>query len=305
MKLNDLMELCTNLQNRVLNLEKTKTTQANEIDSLKKRVKKLERRSKSRTHKLKRLYRVGLTARVESLGDEQTLGKDASKQGRRIDNIDADKDITLVSVHDAVDKEMFDANKDLGGEEKMFDRAFKRVNIFIDFRIELVEDEEEVAIDAILLAVKSPRIVDWKIYKERKKSYYQIMIADGKSQMYMFFRYMLKSFDREDLEDLYKMVKDRYGSTRPVEDLNLLLWSDLKTMFKPHVEDEVWKRQQGYKVWEWKLYDSCRVHPLRMQSMHIYMLVEKNYPLTPSTIIDMLNKKLQINYQMEMAYQLL
>ncbi|GKE35270.1 hypothetical protein Tco_1454592 [Tanacetum coccineum] len=55
----------------------------------------------------------------------------------------------------------------------------------------------------------------------------------------------------------------------------------------------VWKNQQDYKVLEWKLYDSCGVHSLRMQHVYIYMLVEKRYPLTPSTITDMLNKKLQ------------
>nr|GFA61728.1 hypothetical protein [Tanacetum cinerariifolium] len=141
--------------------------------------------------------------------------------------------------------------------------------------METIPDEEEVAIDAILLAVKSLRIVDWKIHKEEKKSYYQIVRADGKSQMYMIFSQMLKSFDREDLEDLYKLVNARYGSTRPVENLNYLLWSDMKTMFEPHVEDEVLKMQQGYKVLECKLYDSCGVHSLMMQSMQIYMLVEK------------------------------
>ncbi|GKB24729.1 hypothetical protein Tco_0864130 [Tanacetum coccineum] len=64
LKLNELMALCTNLQNKVLDLEKTKTTQHNEID--------------------------------------------ASKQGR-IDAIDADEEITLVSVQN-VDEEMFDVN---------------------------------------------------------------------------------------------------------------------------------------------------------------------------------------------------
>nr|GEW86571.1 hypothetical protein [Tanacetum cinerariifolium] len=102
-------------------------------------------------------------------------------------------------------------------------------------------DKEEVAIDAIPLAVKSPRIVDWKIRKERKKSYYQIVRVDGKSQMYMIFSQMLKIFDREDLEDLYKLVKFRYGSTRPVESMAYLLWSDMKIMFEPRMEDEVWK----------------------------------------------------------------
>ncbi|GJY14894.1 hypothetical protein Tco_0385316 [Tanacetum coccineum] len=76
LKLNELMELCTNLQTRVLDLEKTKTTQQNEIASLKRRVKKLEKKDWSRTHKLKRLYKVGLTVRVESSCDEANLDDD-------------------------------------------------------------------------------------------------------------------------------------------------------------------------------------------------------------------------------------
>ncbi|GJS44857.1 hypothetical protein Tco_0594978 [Tanacetum coccineum] len=114
LKLQELMELCTTLQSRVLALETIKTTQAMEITSSKKRVKKLERRNKSRAHRLKSLYKVGLTARVESSDNELSLGEeDASKQGRKIHDIDADEDITLENVHDA---EMFDVN-DLHGEE--------------------------------------------------------------------------------------------------------------------------------------------------------------------------------------------
>nr|GEZ01365.1 hypothetical protein [Tanacetum cinerariifolium] len=73
----------------------TKTTQKkeiasqqDEIASLKKRVKKLEKRNRSRTHGLKILYKVGLSTRVESSGNEESLGQDASKQGRRINAID-------------------------------------------------------------------------------------------------------------------------------------------------------------------------------------------------------------------------
>ncbi|GKB11022.1 hypothetical protein Tco_0844945, partial [Tanacetum coccineum] len=73
------------------------TSQHNEIASLKRRVKKLEKKDRSRTHRLKRLYKVGLTARVESSDDEESLGEDASKQGR-INVIDADEEITLVSA---------------------------------------------------------------------------------------------------------------------------------------------------------------------------------------------------------------
>ncbi|GJQ91410.1 hypothetical protein Tco_0002549 [Tanacetum coccineum] len=100
----------TRFENKVLDLEKAKTTQANEIARLKRRVKKVEKKISLRTHKLKRLYKVGLTTRVESSGDEENLGEDASKQGRRINAIDADKYITLVSVQDEADKEMFDVD---------------------------------------------------------------------------------------------------------------------------------------------------------------------------------------------------
>ncbi|GJS66951.1 hypothetical protein Tco_0681515 [Tanacetum coccineum] len=193
--------------------------------------------------------------------------------------------------------------KEFDSIQEMFDRAFKRVNTFEDFRTELVKGKRKSSRHAgtrglqediwkddnethSLKTVKSPSIVGWKIYKEGRKSYYQIMRADGKSQMYMIFSQMLKSFDREDLEDLYKLVKAKYESTRPVEDLDLLLWGDLKTMFEPHVEDKVWRNQQEYKVLNWKLYDSCGVHSLMMQHVQIYMLVEKKSPYTTYTFND-------------------
>ncbi|GKF18768.1 hypothetical protein Tco_0063686, partial [Tanacetum coccineum] len=115
LKLDELMALCTTLQSRVLDLEKTKTTQANEIASLKRRAKKLEKNRSSRTHKLKRLYKVGLSARVESFGDEESLGEDASKRGR-INAIDADEYINLVNVQDDADKEMYDVGIVTGDE---------------------------------------------------------------------------------------------------------------------------------------------------------------------------------------------
>ncbi|GJR14793.1 retrovirus-related pol polyprotein from transposon TNT 1-94 [Tanacetum coccineum] len=109
----------------------TKTAQDQEITSLKKRVKKLEKKGGSRTHKLKRLYMVGRSRRVvsskeESLGDQE----DASKQGR-IDDIDADKDIYLVNVHR--DEDMFGVN-DLKGDEIVVESevADKDVNLSVD-----------------------------------------------------------------------------------------------------------------------------------------------------------------------------
>ncbi|GKA57426.1 hypothetical protein Tco_0756614 [Tanacetum coccineum] len=155
LKLTELMELCTNLQ-RVLDLEKTKTTQAEEIVSLKRRVKKLEQKKRSRTHGLKRLRRVGATARVESSGDEQSLGEDASKHGS-INDIDADEDITLVNVQDDVDNEMFDVNT-MTSDEVFAEQevAAKDVNLTID----------EVTLAQALAALKSVKPGKGDVIKE-------------------------------------------------------------------------------------------------------------------------------------------
>ncbi|GJV46195.1 hypothetical protein Tco_1430731 [Tanacetum coccineum] len=371
LKLQELMALCTTLQTRVLDLETTKTTQANEIASLKRKVKKLERRNRSRTHKLKRLYNVGLTAKVESSRDEEDLEVvDAAqtitteeitlaqaltelKSAKPKANRDKGKGIMIEEPvveqvkpmkklkHMRLDEELAfklqakeeeeeeeerlarekaqqikEANiawkmftkraeekrnkpstktqqkktmitylknmegwkhkdlkdKDFDSIKELFDKCLKRVNMFMDFRTELVEgsskragieleqevtkkqkvdvvqeiaevddvqetaeldddqeaakikelieivlDEEEVAIDVIPLAVKSPSIIDWKIHKEGKKTYYQIIRAAGSSKMCLVFSHTLKGFDKEYLETLSKLVKAKHGSTRPEE----------------------------------------------------------------------------------------
>ncbi|GKC00187.1 hypothetical protein Tco_0986323 [Tanacetum coccineum] len=111
MKLTELMDLCTQLQSRVLALETTKSTQALEIESLKRRVKSLEKRRKSRTPRFKRLRKVGSASRVESSNDV-SLGaqEDASKQGRKIVDLDADAEVTLV-----------DETQEMNDDNLMFD----------------------------------------------------------------------------------------------------------------------------------------------------------------------------------------
>ncbi|GJS77774.1 putative ribonuclease H-like domain-containing protein [Tanacetum coccineum] len=81
----------------VLDLEKAKSNQAIEIANLKKWVEKLEKRRQFRTTNLKRLKKVGTTKRVESSNDSLGAQEDTSKQGRRIEDIDADAEVTLVN----------------------------------------------------------------------------------------------------------------------------------------------------------------------------------------------------------------
>ncbi|GJU59476.1 putative ribonuclease H-like domain-containing protein [Tanacetum coccineum] len=80
--------------------------------------KNLEKKEGLRTHKLKRLYKVGLSRRVES-SNEASLGdqKDASKQGRKIDDINKDAEVILVDETQGMygDDQMFDVS-DLAGK---------------------------------------------------------------------------------------------------------------------------------------------------------------------------------------------
>ncbi|GJS53629.1 hypothetical protein Tco_0626991, partial [Tanacetum coccineum] len=86
----EVMDLCTTLYERVLALENIKTVQYLESTNLKKRVKKLDKKKKSRTPQLKRrLFKVRIESSAEkSLGDQE----DASKQGRN--EIDQDERIS-------------------------------------------------------------------------------------------------------------------------------------------------------------------------------------------------------------------
>nr|GEZ81460.1 hypothetical protein [Tanacetum cinerariifolium] len=466
---------------RVLNLKTTKTAQAKKISNLEKRAKRLEKKKKSRTHGLKRLYNVRLSARVESSDEESLCEEDASKQERKIVDIDADKGLTLIdeTTEDQGrinNEEMFDtdvlndeemfaesadaeqakeivADKDLidditlakalmeikvtstgtssrqrallyksqeqeQGEliveeklrffvelmdkrkkhfeklraeeqrrkpltkaqkryqmciylknmvgfthnqlkniifnevQKAFDKTMSWINSFVPMDSKLVKDKavltqessskraedeldqerskkqkvkddkeqkelkqcleiilddgDDVTIDATPLSIKT-LIIDYKIYKEGKKSYFQNFRADGNSQMYLTFSKMLKNFNREDLEVLWRLVKDRFVKIKLVDDMDSFLLHTLKTMFEHHVEDIVWRNQQRLtKVKNWKLFDSYGVHCVTMPKIVYYLLVEKMYPLTNHTLHQMFNNvKLQVDEECEMAYALL
>nr|GEW27047.1 putative reverse transcriptase domain, ribonuclease H-like domain protein [Tanacetum cinerariifolium] len=132
--------------------------------------------------------------------------------------------------------------------------------------------KEDIEIKAIPLAVKPPMIIEYKIVKEGSTRRYTSMIN------------LLKNIDREDLETLWKLVKDKYGNTRQKEGYERVLWGDLKVMFEPDIKSEVWRQLQGHDVTVWKLFSSCGVHFVKFKHLHIFLMVDKVYPLTPATI---------------------
>ncbi|GJU62436.1 hypothetical protein Tco_1244271 [Tanacetum coccineum] len=84
----------------------------------------------------------------------------------------------------------------------------------------------------------------------------------------------------QDVLDLYRLVKERFKTASP-EGYDRLLWGDLITIFEP-------------------------IHVLLMDTgIAIHMLIEKTYPLTQEMLLRMLSRRLEVDHECEMSYELL
>ncbi|GKB32604.1 ribonuclease H-like domain-containing protein [Tanacetum coccineum] len=204
---------------RVLDLETTKTAQEKEIASLKKKVKKLERKRKSTTLGMERLFKIGRSTQVVSSEDEVTLVDETPgsyDDAQMFDtNVFNGEEVFVAEQSEKVVREVVSITEVKEEQARLAREKAEEANISWDnvqamieadrllakrlqereqeelpdkekARLFVVPDEEEVAIDAIPLATKPPSI-------------------------------MLRDFDREDLETLWKLVKAKHGSTRPEE----------------------------------------------------------------------------------------
>nr|GEU60373.1 hypothetical protein [Tanacetum cinerariifolium] len=135
--------------------------------------------------------------------------------------------------------------------KKLFDREMIKVDKNVepaidDFEelrkcIEIVPDNgDEVLSKATPISSRSPTIIDYKIHKEGKKTYFKIIRADGNSRVYQTFEKMFKNFNRDDLEVSWDIVKDGFKKEKPIDDMDTILFRTLKTMFEHHVEDTIW-----------------------------------------------------------------
>nr|GEU35679.1 hypothetical protein [Tanacetum cinerariifolium] len=90
--------------------------------------------------------------------------------------------------------------------------------------LEIVPDEDDgVYTEATPLARKVP-VVDYEIINLINKPYYKIIRADGTHRLYISFLTLLKNFDREDLEALWNLVKERWTSSS-LEESKVYTWS--------------------------------------------------------------------------------
>ncbi|GJV13037.1 hypothetical protein Tco_1354578 [Tanacetum coccineum] len=128
--------------------------------------------------------------------------------------------------------------------EKLDDESVKRQKIEDDAEKEELRaylditlgDDEAVNVES--LATKYP-IVDWKTHVlSKNQMYYKIIRGDGSTKFYKIFTEMLDDFDRQDVLDLYRLVKEIFETASP-EGYDILLWGDLITVFEPSEDDEI------------------------------------------------------------------
>nr|GEY87294.1 hypothetical protein [Tanacetum cinerariifolium] len=171
--------------------------------------------------------------------------------------------------------------------------SIKRVNTFVDYKTELLEEsskkaEAEITQESSLKRVgdeleqersKKQKVEDNKESEELKKCL-EIIPDDGDDVTIDATPFkMLKNFDREDLEVLWRLVKARFEKVKLVDHMDSFLLHILKIMFEHHVKDN---------------------------NILYYLLVEKMYPLTNHTLHQMFNDvKLQVDYECEMEFKLL
>nr|GEV58134.1 hypothetical protein [Tanacetum cinerariifolium] len=130
------------------------------------------------------------------------------------------------------------------------------------------------------LQTKHP-IIDWEIYTEGTRQYWKIVRVK-----------------------LWSLVKKRFSSPNPTKDRDIALWFELKRLFEPDKDDELWKFGSFDLIW--RLYDWCEVHHISTRDgQNICMLVEKEYPLSRGALLMMLVQKLQVDEHNETAEELL
>ncbi|GJT33757.1 ribonuclease H-like domain-containing protein [Tanacetum coccineum] len=134
----------------------------------------------------------------------------------------------------------------------------------------------------------------------------KITKADGTSSFHEDFQALLRRLDRQGLFQLYSLVQERYKHCL-LEGHDLDLWGDLKMMFNPNEEDDIWLNQHHYELLRWKLHEYSGVHSLFLDgtSIQINMLVDKKYPLKKEILKKMINLKIEAEEESNMASELI
>nr|GEX98930.1 hypothetical protein [Tanacetum cinerariifolium] len=126
--------------------------------------------------------------------------------------------------------------------------------------------------------VKSPD----EVYTEGKRSYWKITRLGGSSASYHLFVDMLKHLDKEDLNQLWRIVEESLSNMPPTSDKEMELLVELNRLYEPDEDDQLWTHTQNlmHAPVEWKLYDSCGVHHVKNYSRMANDLILKIFKIS-------------------------
>ncbi|GKA35428.1 hypothetical protein Tco_0721919 [Tanacetum coccineum] len=206
----------------------------------------------------------------------------------------------------------------------LFQKGLQKVNTFVP-----IESEVDRAVPELIVG-SSKRVAEKELDQESSKrqktgetselaeeprdkklmnctrKYWKIIRVGNHTEVHHFFDDILKAFDRDDLVMLWSLVKKKFNSTEPTNDKEREIWVELKRLFEPDIDYKLWKLQNHIHDLTWKLYDSCGVHHVSTEKgIYIYMLVEKEYPLSRGTLTLMLVAKLLVDQDNEMSREIL
>ncbi|GJY70332.1 ribonuclease H-like domain-containing protein [Tanacetum coccineum] len=171
----------------------------------------------------------------------------------------------------------------------------------------LVQKKTKLQLEQERLGLEEDLRLQEQLDEEERQRIARIIRVGNHIEVYQIFEDMLKNFDRDDLVRLWSLVHERFNSIEPTEDKERELWVELKRLFKPVDDDELWKSQRYiHDPLTWRLYDTCGVHHVSTKRGHdIFMLVEKDYPLIRGLMTLMLCNKLQVDQHSEMTDEIL
>nr|GEZ61644.1 hypothetical protein [Tanacetum cinerariifolium] len=171
--------------------------------------------------------------------------------------------------------------------------------------LEIVPDEDDDVYTEATPLARKVSVVDYEIIHFNNKPYYKISRADGTHQLYVSFITLLKNFAREDMELLWRLVKERFSTSKPNNLSDDYLLTTLGAMFeRPDGQAQIDKlksrRIKGlYMDKQRSRAGSCWNHVL-------ILLDERRYPLSRFTLDQMLNAvRLRVEEQSEMSLELL
>nr|GEX07513.1 hypothetical protein [Tanacetum cinerariifolium] len=317
--LTTLMDTCATLSNKVAELEQDKHTQALEILKLKKRVKKLETKRRSKHSGLKRLRKieainankdislvdvetqVDMDAELQGRIDQDTLIKMKAEKAKLLDEQIAkrlhDEEVEKAAPRDKQEKDDLERAQVL---QKQYDD--KEENI--DWNV-VAEQIQEKHLDNIKKGITYEKVRP--IFEREYKKVQTLFkpdkdVEEPKKKRVAEETLLQESFkklktvkvsgsdstqettsnDPKEMSEEDSLVKEKFSSAVPNVDKEKALWVELKRLFEPDVDDVLWK----------------------LQRHNMFMLTEKDYPLLNGVMTLMLSAKLQVEEDSEMARDL-